>query len=51
MERKTYEGALERFKRALMEDEKSEATVEKYVRDAEAFVGYLDGKDIDRGIV
>lgn len=47
----TYRGALERFKTVLTEEEKSEATVEKYVRDAAAFVVFLDGKDIDRGIV
>ena len=37
---------IERFKTYLCEEEKSENTKEKYIRDVKAFVEYCDGKEI-----
>ena len=51
MERETEWGVLERFRRVLVEDGKSGATVEKYMRDAGAFLCFLDGRCVDRGTV
>lgn len=51
MERETERGVLERFRRVLVEDGKSGATVEKYMRDAAAFLCFLDGRCVDRGTV
>ena len=40
------EEIIERFKTYLCEEEKSENTKEKYIRDVKAFVEYCDGKEI-----
>ena len=40
-----------KFKNYLIEEEKSKATLEKYVRDIEAFHAWLGEKDLDKGCV
>lgn len=42
---------IQRFKTHLIEEEKSVATLEKYIRDIVAFVTWLCGREIDKHIV
>ena len=39
------------FQRFLLEDEKSQATIEKYMRDLRCFAAYVDGRVIDKAII
>ncbi len=41
---------LNEFKGYLVEDEKSEATMEKYMRDIRRFTGYAAGRQIDKAL-
>ena len=45
------EEIIERFKTYLCEEEKSENTKEKYIRDVRAFAEYVGGKEISKEIV
>lgn len=40
-----------RFKEYLMNEEKSKATLEKYLRDVSSFVAWADGSEIDKALV
>ncbi|MBQ0037241.1 MAG: tyrosine-type recombinase/integrase [Clostridiales bacterium] len=40
-----------RFQKYLTEEEKSDATIEKYIRDVTAFASYMDGAEITKEIV
>ncbi len=42
---------IKKFKTHLVEEEKSAATLEKYIRDIVAFVTWLCGKEVDKHIV
>lgn len=42
---------IEKFKLFLLSEEKSAATVDKYVRDASAFFDYADGREITKELV
>ncbi len=42
---------IEAFGRYLVENEKSPATVEKYLRDAEAFAEFLGNRELSREFV
>ena len=43
---------LESFQKALIEEEKSEATIDKYMRDVQAFYRYAEGKNgVDKALV
>ena len=42
---------IELFKNHLLEDEKSDATLEKYIRDISGFGAYLQGRNIDKPTV
>ena len=42
MRQKTVECLMEQFRKRLEEDEKSEATIVKYVHDARHFLSYLE---------
>ena len=42
---------IQKFKTHMIEEEKSAATLEKYVRDIVAFVAWLCGREIDKHIV
>lgn len=49
MDKKTkYEEMLNNYSQALMLDEKSSNTIEKYIRDIKAFIFYLKEKDITK---
>jgi site-specific recombinase XerD len=41
---------LEKFEEHLLKEEKSRATVEKYLRDARAFVLYAEGKELTKSL-
>ncbi len=45
------EAQLRLFRQHLYEEEKSQATVEKYLRDAHAFCRYAGGRTVDRELV
>ncbi|MBR6675802.1 MAG: tyrosine-type recombinase/integrase [Clostridia bacterium] len=45
------ENLLKRYRDHLCENEKSTSTIEKYVRDAERFIEFLDGREIGRSVV
>lgn len=45
------QSALQDFRKYLTQDEKSEATVEKYLRDAAAFLTYAAGRIISKDLV
>lgn len=51
MERWITEEGIKEFKNGLIEDEKSKATIEKYVRDMRTFWGFVDGKSVDKELV
>ena len=40
-----------KFKNYLIEEERAEATVEKYIRDVMAFMEWLCGKEVTKAIV
>ena len=40
--------SLKEFEKHLIEDEKQEATVTKYLRDVSAFFAFLNGNGLDR---
>lgn len=42
------QNTLDAFERYLREDEKSKATIEKYLRDVRHFMEYANGKKIDK---
>ena len=42
---------IERHKKYLIEEEKSTATVEKYIRDESAFCMWADGREIDKRLM
>ena len=42
---------LEQYKNRLVEEEKSEATIEKYIRDVTVFVIWADGRGIDKRLM
>lgn len=43
--------AIDRYKKYLREEEKSENTIEKYLRDVRAFAVYLNGVEVTKGTV
>ena len=43
--------AIERFRKYLRKEEKSENTIQKYLRDARAFAAYLAGTDVTKETV
>ena len=51
MERKITKELLKDFERNMFEDEKSKATVEKYLRDLNYFVNFVNDRTIDKGLV
>ena len=51
MERKITRELLKDFEKNMLEDEKSKATVEKYLRDLHCFVNYANGRAIDKTLV
>lgn len=51
MERKLSFALLEKFRSHLVLEEKSNATIEKYLRDAKAFTEYLAQREITKDIV
>lgn len=51
MERKITEELLKGFKGFMIEDEKSKATIEKYLRDLMVFAQYAEGRSVDRSLV
>ena len=42
---------MKSFRQYLIREEKSTATVEKYLRDARAFAVYMDGADVTKDAV
>lgn len=50
MERKITEELLKNFKNSMYENEKSKATVEKYLRDLRCFADFANGRSIDKGL-
>lgn len=44
------QNSIENYKIYLMNEEKTEATIEKYVRDVTAFCGWVNGSEIDKRI-
>lgn len=51
MERKITKELLKDFEKNMLEDEKSKATVEKYLRDLHCFVNYANNRGIDKTLV
>lgn len=51
MERKITRKLLEDFEKRMLEDEKSKATTQKYLRDLHCFVNYANDRAIDKGHV
>ena len=51
MERKITRELLKDFEKNMLEDEKSQATVEKYLRDLHCFVNYANERAIDKTLV
>ena len=51
MERKITRNLLKDFEKSMFEDEKSKATVEKYLRDLRYFIDYANDRTIDKGLV
>ena len=39
---------IDKFKHYLISDEKSDATVSKYIRDVTAYIKWLDGREISK---
>lgn len=42
---------IENFKEYLIDEEKSDATLEKYIRDITVFSAWLDGREVDKKAV
>ena len=51
MERKITRELLKDFEKNMLEDEKSKATVEKYLRDLHCFVNYANDRALDKTLV
>ncbi len=51
MERKITDDLLREFEQSMLEDEKSNATIEKYLRDLRYFAAYVSGKTIDKTLL
>ena len=51
MERKITGRLLRDFEKSMFEDEKSKATVEKYLRDLHRFVNFANDRAIDKGLI
>lgn len=51
MERKITKELLKEFEKNMLEDEKSKATVEKYLRDLHCFVNFANERAIDKTLV
>lgn len=51
MEKTITKEAIDSFRISLAEEEKSRATIEKYMRDLKIFSGFLDGRRITKEIV
>lgn len=49
--RKITETIIRKFEAYLTDEEKSPATLEKYIRDVSAFAAWCDGRDICKGLV
>lgn len=47
---KNYANAVTQFMRWLNEEEKSQATIDKYIRDIRCFLEFLDGREISKEI-
>ena len=41
---------IDKFKKHLISDEKSESTIERYVRDVTAYISWLDGREMSKEI-
>lgn len=50
-ERKVEAGCLEEYSRYLFSDEKSEATIEKYMRDLRSFVFFVSGRAVSKELL
>ena len=46
-----FECDFDEFKRYMAEDEKSSATIEKYLRDVRSFLDFAKGKDEDKSVL
>ena len=42
---------IEKFKNHLISDEKSDATVERYMRDVTTFISWLDGREMSKELM
>ena len=42
---------IEEFKNHLISDEKSDATVERYMRDVTAYISWLDGREMSKELM
>lgn len=51
MKKKGYEQSLSGFRQHLLEQERSENTISKYLRDARAFVGFIGKKALDKAVL
>lgn len=51
IDRKITENLLKSFKLCMLDDEKSGATIAKYLRDLRCFVAYVGGRSIDKALV
>ncbi len=49
--KKITDKLIQNFKNHLINEEKSSATIEKYIRDISAFLGWLHGKTVDKATV
>ena len=50
-ERRITEADVERFRKEMMENEKAEATIKKYVREAECLKNFLNGSCLTKEIL
>ena len=51
MKRKITEELLKNFKSFMFADEKSNATIEKYLRDLHSFMVYVNDREVDKTLV
>lgn len=42
---------IQKFKTYLINEEKAQATLEKYIRDITAFVAWLNGREVNKTVV
>lgn len=49
--KKITEKLIKNFKNYLINEEKSDATLEKYIRDVHAFLSWLDGRSVNKQVV